>query len=152
MRSVIFGADKVIEGEVRLVRSPLQVIQTSEVGEIAVCFLAEDVEAGQLEVLASARSAEGESILLSCPPALFLTVYLLAVHSLARRRQCKVEKTAPLRQLNDAFRKPFRGGNVVLRPGVSPAYNVAVVLMVRIFSFTPGNNLHAEHDFGNFAL
>jgi hypothetical protein len=35
----IFGQDRLSEGEVRLVREPLEVIQASEVGEQAVCWL-----------------------------------------------------------------------------------------------------------------
>ena len=52
-KDIIFGQEKVVEGEVRLLREPLEVIQASEVGEPAVCFLTDTVDAQQLEMLAS---------------------------------------------------------------------------------------------------
>jgi hypothetical protein len=50
---VIFGADKVQEGEVRLMREPLEVMQASEVGEQAICLLTDLIEPVQLEMLAA---------------------------------------------------------------------------------------------------
>ncbi len=57
-RSLIFGQDKLTEGEARLLKDPLEVMAASEVGEQAVCFLSDDIEAQQLEVLASLLDAK----------------------------------------------------------------------------------------------
>jgi hypothetical protein len=50
---VVFGQDKIGEGEVRLLREPLEVMQASEVGEPAVCLLTDTIEPQQLEQLAA---------------------------------------------------------------------------------------------------
>jgi hypothetical protein len=57
-RDLIFGQDKITGEEVRLLRDPLEVMQASEVGESAVCFLTENVEPMQLEMLASLLDAK----------------------------------------------------------------------------------------------
>lgn len=49
----IFGQDKLQEGEARLLRDPLEVMQAHEVGETAVCFLTDTLEPQQLEQMAS---------------------------------------------------------------------------------------------------
>ena len=52
--SVIFNADRVAAGELRLVRDPLQVLTALESGiENVVAFLTETITARQLEMLAS---------------------------------------------------------------------------------------------------
>ena len=50
---IIFGCDKIGEGEVRLLQDPLSVMQAHEVGEPAVCFLTDAIDPQQLEMLAS---------------------------------------------------------------------------------------------------
>jgi hypothetical protein len=63
-------------------------------------------------------------------------------------------KTKRIRVLNDAFRSTFLGGRVVMTPGVAalPEHDHAQVLeRVRGFdTFSPDNDPHGEHDFGNF--
>ena len=58
--------------------------------------------------------------------------------------------------LNDALRRTFSGGKVVMTAGVAalPEDVLAGVLgRVRTFNeFTPDNDPHGEHDFGSFAL
>ncbi|MCJ2131190.1 DUF3768 domain-containing protein [Methylobacterium sp. E-045] len=60
--------------------------------------------------------------------------------------------TAAIRNLNDAFRRTFRGGAVLETPGVvnmRDADRIAVLLAVRRFTgFEPGNAPYDEHDFG----
>jgi hypothetical protein len=60
------------------------------------------------------------------------------------------------RQLNDAFRKTFTGGQVMLSAGVdAPAapLKAQVVQRAREFAeFTDDNDPNGEHDFGNFQL
>jgi Protein of unknown function (DUF3768) len=57
-------------------------------------------------------------------------------------------------ELNDAFRKSFTGGRVVVTAGVgglAPEVRSAVIQKVRTFdSFTYDNDPFGEHDFGNF--
>lgn len=55
---IIFGADKIGEGDVRLLREPLEVMQASEVGEPALCFLTDAIEPVQFEMLASLLDAK----------------------------------------------------------------------------------------------
>jgi hypothetical protein len=58
--------------------------------------------------------------------------------------------------LNDAFRRTFTGGKVVMTRGVAtlPEAELAQVLeRVRTFDeFTKDNDPHGEHDFGNFEV
>jgi Protein of unknown function (DUF3768) len=60
------------------------------------------------------------------------------------------DKSRRIRELNDAFRKSFCGGQVTITAGVHalPADTKARVLeMVRTFDkFDDGNDPHAEHD------
>lgn len=63
-RDFIFGADKIANGEVRLLRDPLEVMQAWELEEAALCFLTEDVEPQQLEMLASLLDAKKAKIFL----------------------------------------------------------------------------------------
>lgn len=59
-----------------------------------------------------------------------------------------------IRELNDAFRRTFEGGRVVMTAGVAalPESAVAKVLArVRTFDeFNRDNDPHGEHDFGSF--
>lgn len=59
---------------------------------------------------------------------------------------------ARIRELNDAFRASFLGGEVLLTPGVTalpPLVQAALLDGVRAFTaFTADNDPHAEHDFG----
>ena len=61
-----------------------------------------------------------------------------------------------IRELNDAFRTTFKGGQVVMTASVHelPACVKADALMkVASFnSFTKDNDPHGEHDFGSFEL
>jgi hypothetical protein len=66
------------------------------------------------------------------------------------------DKTRRTRELNDAFRKSFCGGQVTITAGVHalPRDTKARVLEgVRTFdSFEPGNDPHGEHDFCSFEV
>jgi hypothetical protein len=61
-----------------------------------------------------------------------------------------------IRAFNDAFRTTMTGGRVMMTAGVDalPSDLKAVVIRrVATFSdFTPDNDPHQEHDFGNFTL
>jgi DNA primase len=52
-RDIVFGQDKITGEEVRLLRDPLEVLLAAEMGESAVCFLTDEIDPQQLEVLAS---------------------------------------------------------------------------------------------------
>ena len=64
------------------------------------------------------------------------------------------DRTARIRDLNDAFRRTFSGGKVMMTCGVADfdSMRLAVLLdRVRRFdAFTPDNDPHGEHDFGAF--
>ena len=64
--------------------------------------------------------------------------------------------TIPICELNDAFRKSFAGGRVMLTAGVDALPNdvrAMVLRKVATFSdFTQDNDPHGEHDFGSFEL
>ena len=61
-----------------------------------------------------------------------------------------------IRALNDALRRTFVGGRVVMTAGVAAlpeATRVAVLAAVRAFeAFTPRNDPHGEHDFGSVEI
>jgi hypothetical protein len=61
-----------------------------------------------------------------------------------------------VRTLNDAFRRSFGGGKVMMTAGIAalPEATQATVLdEVRKFdAFTADNDPHGEHDFGSFAV
>jgi len=67
-----------------------------------------------------------------------------------------MDQSARIRELNDALRKTFAGGNVVMTAGVSALPAVAkgaVFTAVQRFNeFTTDNDPHGEHDFGSFQL
>ena len=58
--------------------------------------------------------------------------------------------------LNDAFRRSFSGGKVMMTAGVDALPHMvkaAVLQKVAAFNeFTEDNDPHAEHDFGSFEL
>ncbi len=62
-----------------------------------------------------------------------------------------MSKSARIRELNDAFRRTFVGGQVMLTAGVnalSDAEKAAVLAKVRTFdAFNSDNVPHGEHDF-----
>ena len=64
--------------------------------------------------------------------------------------------TNRIRELNDAFRTTFVGGQVVLTSGIEALpleVKMPVLGRVMTFSeFTPDNDPHGEHDFGDFKL
>jgi hypothetical protein len=59
-------------------------------------------------------------------------------------------------QLNDAFRRSFSGGKVMLTAGVNELPDMvkaaALAMVARFNSFTEANDPHGEHDFGSFEL
>lgn len=65
-------------------------------------------------------------------------------------------RAAAIRDKNDAFRKSFSGGRVLLTPGVtnlSADYQQTVLLAVQAFDvFSPDNDPYGEHDFGAVTL
>ena len=64
--------------------------------------------------------------------------------------------TAAIRRLNDAFRKTFTGGRVMMTAGVdalpSDVKAIAIRRVATFADFTAENDPHDEHDFGNFKL
>jgi len=65
-------------------------------------------------------------------------------------------ETDRIRVLNDNFRSTFVGGRVLVTAGVRSLpldTNARVLLAVQSFSnFTKDNDLHGEHNFGNFEI
>ena len=61
-----------------------------------------------------------------------------------------------IRELNDAFRKTFSGGKVVMTASVAALPDMvranALLEVSRFDYFTPDNDPHGEHDFGDFEL
>jgi hypothetical protein len=66
------------------------------------------------------------------------------------------ERIARIRDLNDAFRRTFAGGRVMLTYGVDAlpdAIKVKALQLVRIFDrFSEDNDPYGERDFGSFDL
>ena len=64
--------------------------------------------------------------------------------------------TDRIRELNDAFRKTFAGGKVVMTASVANLPEMvranALLEVSRFDRFTPDNDPHGEHDFGSFEL
>jgi hypothetical protein len=64
-----------------------------------------------------------------------------------------MDKTARIRELNDALRTTFTGGRVMLSTGVAAlddAEKASVLEKVRTFAdFDEGNDPHGEHDFAS---
>ena len=65
-----------------------------------------------------------------------------------------MDKTAKIRQLNDAFRTSFKGGKVMLTLGIrSKADEEQTEILERVLNFNDfnkGNDPYQEHDFGKF--
>jgi hypothetical protein len=61
-----------------------------------------------------------------------------------------------VRTLNDAFRRAFVGGKVMMTAGIAAlpdAAQATVLDKVRMFdAFTADNDPHGEHDFGSFEV
>ncbi|BAR57691.1 MULTISPECIES: DUF3768 domain-containing protein [Bradyrhizobium] len=61
-----------------------------------------------------------------------------------------------IRELNDAFRRTFRGGKVMMTSGVYELPDCvkaeALLQVARFSEFTADNDPHDEHDFGSFDL
>lgn len=61
-----------------------------------------------------------------------------------------------IRELNDAFRTSFIGGQIMLTSGVTslpPKMTAAVLASVKSFKdFTKGNDPNSEHDFGSITI
>jgi hypothetical protein len=64
--------------------------------------------------------------------------------------------TEKARELNDAFRKSFTGGKVVMTASVAELPEMvranALLEVSRFDRFTEDNDPHGEHDFGSFEL
>src|SRR5229473_6894991 len=74
----------------------------------------------------------------------------------ARARRHHLMSAEKIRELNDHFRSTMTGGRVMLTAGVDALpsdVKAMVIRRVATFSeFTPDNDPHKEHDFGNFTL
>ena len=61
-----------------------------------------------------------------------------------------------IRELNDAFRTTFRGGRIMMTPGVDEmpdCVKAEVLTKIATFKdFTEDNDPHGEHDFGSFEV
>jgi hypothetical protein len=61
-----------------------------------------------------------------------------------------------IRELNDAFRRTFHGGRVMMTSGVYELPDrvkaEALVQVANFSEFTADNDPHEEHDFGSFDL
>ncbi len=66
------------------------------------------------------------------------------------------DRAARIRDLNDAFRKTFSGGKVVMTGSVADLPDMvranALLEVSRFDRFTEDNDPHGEHDFGSFEL
>ena len=64
--------------------------------------------------------------------------------------------TARIRDLNDAFRRTFAGGNVVMTAGVDALPDMvkaaALQKAATFDEFSEDNDPYGEHDFGSFEL
>jgi hypothetical protein len=62
--------------------------------------------------------------------------------------------TERIRELNDAFRKSFKGGKVVTTQGVAALddheYHRVLQAVQEFDDFSSDNDPHGEHDFGSF--
>ncbi|HEX5865738.1 MAG TPA: DUF3768 domain-containing protein [Casimicrobiaceae bacterium] len=63
---------------------------------------------------------------------------------------------ARIRELNDAFRRTFSGGKVVMTAGVDALPDMVKAAALKkaatFDAFTDDNDPHGEHDFGSFEL
>ena len=73
-----------------------------------------------------------------------------------RRKWRNYAATARIRELNDAFRKTFSGGKVMMTVGVAALPDIvranALVAVAHFDRFTADNDPYGEHDFGSFEL
>lgn len=67
-----------------------------------------------------------------------------------------MKSAAAIRELNDAFRKTFSGGKVVMTASVTDLPDMvranALLEVTRFDAFSPDNDPHGEHDFGSFEM
>jgi hypothetical protein len=65
-------------------------------------------------------------------------------------------KNAAIRELNDAFRKSFSGGKIVMTASIAALPDIvranALLEVSRFDRFTADNDPYDEHDFGSFEL
>ena len=65
-----------------------------------------------------------------------------------------MDKTAKIRQLNDAFRTSFKGGKVMLTLGIRSKSDIEQTeILERVLNFNDfnkSNDPYQEHDFGTF--
>jgi Protein of unknown function (DUF3768) len=70
--------------------------------------------------------------------------------------EVRVKSAAAIRELNDAFRKTFSGGKVVMTASVAALPDMvranALVEVAQFDRFTEDNDPHGEHDFGSFEM
>ena len=80
----------------------------------------------------------------------------VAVHKTGREKEDKSARRAKIRALNDAFRKTFWGGRVLMTAGVAALENPvrnAVVEKIKAFdAFDDDNDPWGEHDFVSVEL
>ena len=66
------------------------------------------------------------------------------------------DRIGRIRELNDAFRRSFSGGKVMMTSGVAELPNMvkakALQLVAGFDQFTEDNDPRGEHDFGSFEL
>lgn len=66
------------------------------------------------------------------------------------------DKTATIRELNDAFRQSFAGGRVMMTASLAEEPEVVRALVLQTVAdynqFSSHNDPHKEHDFGSFHL
>jgi major membrane immunogen (membrane-anchored lipoprotein) len=78
------------------------------------------------------------------------------VHKTGREKEDKSAKRTKIRALNDAFRKSFRGGRIMMTAGVAAieaTVRNAVVEKIRSFdAFDDDNDPWGEHDFVSVEL
>ena len=79
----------------------------------------------------------------------------MGVHAAPQQNGAAMSKDR-IRELNDAFRRSFSGGKVMMTAGVDALpemVKAAVLQKVAAFEeFTEDNDPHCEHDFGSFEL
>ena len=67
-----------------------------------------------------------------------------------------MKSAAAIRELNDAFRKTFSGGKVVMTASVTDLPDMvranALLEVTRFDAFSSDNDPHGEHDFGSFEM
>src|SRR4249919_3745112 len=83
--------------------------------------------------------------------------YMTALsHQEKRRKRERAERTRRIRELNDAFRRTFSGGKVVMTAGVDALPDMvkaaALQKAATFDEFNEDNDPHGEHDFGSFEL